>query len=53
MAEMGKHNEELMRAGVLLALDGLYPSSNAGGGIRPRNKRIKLTATRCTLRRAT
>ena len=27
MAEMGKYNEELMNAGVLLALDGLHPSS--------------------------
>ena len=27
MAEMGKFNEELSKAGVLLALDGLHPSS--------------------------
>lgn len=27
MVEMGKYNEELMKAGVLLALDGLHPSS--------------------------
>jgi hypothetical protein len=27
MLEMGKYNEELMKAGVLLALDGLHPSS--------------------------
>lgn len=27
MDEMGKYNEELMKAGVLLALDGLHPSS--------------------------
>ncbi len=27
MLEMGKYNEELMQAGVLLALDGLHPSS--------------------------
>ena len=27
MIEMGKYNEELMKAGVLLALDGLRPSS--------------------------
>ena len=27
LAEMGKYNEELSRAGVLLALDGLHPSS--------------------------
>ena len=29
MAEMGKYNEELMKAGVLLALDGLHPSSKS------------------------
>jgi hypothetical protein len=27
LLEMGKYNEELMQAGVLLALDGLHPSS--------------------------
>jgi len=27
MAEMGKYNEELIKAGILLALDGLHPSS--------------------------
>ena len=27
MAEMGKYNEELIKAGVLLAIDGLHPSS--------------------------
>jgi hypothetical protein len=27
MAGMGKYNEELVKAGVLLALDGLHPSS--------------------------
>ena len=27
LAEMGKYNEELMKAGVLLAMDGLHPSS--------------------------
>ena len=27
MAEMGKYNEELAKAGVLLAADGLHPSS--------------------------
>ena len=27
VAEMGKYNDELTRAGVLLALDGLHPSS--------------------------
>ena len=27
VAEMGKYNEELIKAGVLLAMDGLHPSS--------------------------
>ena len=27
MADMGKFNEELIKAGILLALDGLHPSS--------------------------
>ena len=27
MAEMGKYNEELSKAGVVLAMDGLHPSS--------------------------
>jgi len=27
MADMGKYNEELSKAGILLALDGLHPSS--------------------------
>ena len=27
MAEMGKFNEELIKAGVVLAMDGLHPSS--------------------------
>ena len=27
MAEMGKFNEELMKAGILLASDGLYPTA--------------------------
>src|ERR1700761_3367505 len=27
MAEMGKYNEELIKAGIVLALDGLHPSS--------------------------
>ena len=38
IAEMGKYNEELMKAGVVLAMDGLHPSSKgarvkfSGGG---------------------
>jgi hypothetical protein len=27
MAEMGKYNEELLNAGIVLAMDGLHPSS--------------------------
>jgi hypothetical protein len=27
MAEMGKYNEELVKAGIVLAMDGLHPSS--------------------------
>ena len=27
LADMGKYNEELINAGILLALDGLHPSS--------------------------
>jgi len=27
MADMGKYNEELMKAGVLLSLDGLHPTA--------------------------
>ena len=33
LAEMGKYNEELANAGVLLAADGLHPSAN---GVRVR-----------------
>src|SRR5688572_24985524 len=29
LAKMGRYNEELMKAGVLLALDGLHPQSAA------------------------
>ena len=38
LLEMGKYNEELMKAGVVLAMDGLHPSSKgarvkfSGGG---------------------
>ena len=27
MADMGKYNEELIKAGIVLAMDGLHPSS--------------------------
>ncbi|MEO8622207.1 MAG: YciI family protein [bacterium] len=40
-AEMGKFNEELVRAGVLLAADGLLPSS--------RGARVKLFGDRRTV----
>jgi hypothetical protein len=35
LVEMGKYNEELMKAGVVLAMDGLHPSS--------KGKRVKFT----------
>ena len=41
MAEMGKFNEELMKAGVLLALDGLRPSSKGA--------RVKFSGESCTV----
>ena len=40
MAEMGKFNEELVKAGVMLAGDGLQPSSN---GVRIRFSGAKRT----------
>src|ERR1700691_4156426 len=41
MAEMGKYNEELSKAGVLLALDGLHPSSKCA--------RVKFSGKSCTV----
>jgi hypothetical protein len=41
LSDMGKFNEELIRAGVLLAADGLQPSS--------KGKRIRYTGTRRTV----
>ena len=41
MAEMGKYNEELTNAGVLLALDGLHPSSKGA--------RVKFSGTSRTV----
>ena len=41
MAEMGKYNEELMKAGVVLAMDGLHPSS--------KGKRITFTGAKPTI----
>ncbi len=40
LAEMGKFNEELVKAGVLLAGDGLHPSSK---GVRVRFSGVKRT----------
>jgi len=37
LLEMGKYNEELVKAGVLLALDGLHPSSK-GARVRVSGK---------------
>ena len=41
MAEMGKYNEELSKAGVLLAMDGLHPSSKGA--------RVKFSGKSCTV----
>jgi hypothetical protein len=41
LAEMGKYNEELVKAGVMLAGEGLHPSSKA--------KRVKFTGRKATV----
>ena len=41
LLEMGKYNEELMKAGVVLAMDGLHPSS--------KGKRITFTGAKPTI----
>ena len=41
LAEFGKYNEELVRAGVLLACEGLHPSSNGA--------RVKISGTKRTV----
>jgi len=41
LLEMGKYNEELVKAGVLLALDGLQPTSKGA--------RIKFSGKSCTV----
>jgi hypothetical protein len=41
MAEMGKFNEELIKAGVVLAMDGLHPSSKGA--------RVKFSGTHRTV----
>jgi hypothetical protein len=41
LLEMGKYNEELMKAGILLAMDGLQPSS--------KGKRITFTGAKPTI----
>jgi hypothetical protein len=41
LAEMGKFNQELMKAGVLLAVDGLHPSS--------KGKRVRLSGQQRTV----
>jgi hypothetical protein len=42
LADMGKFNEELVKAGVMLAGEGLHPSANGARDRRPlrRNQRI-------------
>jgi hypothetical protein len=42
MAEMGKYNEELVKAGVMLAAEGLLPSSK---GARVKLSKGKITVT--------
>src|SRR5579871_4139805 len=39
--EMGKYNEELMKAGIVLAMDGLHPSSKGA--------RVKFSGKSCTV----
>jgi hypothetical protein len=41
IAEMGKFNEELIKAGILLAMDGLHPSSKGA--------RVKFSGKSCTV----
>jgi hypothetical protein len=41
LAEMGKFNEELVKAGVMLAADGLHPSS--------KGKRVRFSGSRKTV----
>jgi hypothetical protein len=41
MAEMGKYNEELIKAGIVLAMDGLHPSSKGA--------RLKFSGTHRTV----
>jgi hypothetical protein len=41
MADMGKYNEELIKAGVVLAMDGLHPSSKGA--------RVKFSGKSCTV----
>ena len=41
LAEMGKYNEELVRAGIMLAGDGLHPSS--------KGKRVRFSGDRPTV----
>ena len=36
LAAMGKYNEELVKAGVMLAGEGLHPSSKGARGVRGR-----------------
>ena len=41
MADMGKYNEELIKAGIVLAMDGLHPSSKGA--------RVKFSGESCTV----
>jgi hypothetical protein len=42
MAEMGKYNEELIKAGIVLAMDGLHPSSK-GARVKFSGKSVTVT----------
>jgi hypothetical protein len=41
LADMGKYNEELIKAGIVLAMDGLHPSSKGA--------RVKFSGKSCTV----
>ncbi len=41
MADMGKYNEELIKAGIVLAMDGLHPSSKGA--------RVRFSGKSCTV----
>lgn len=46
LTEMGKYNEELAKAGVLLAAEGLHPSSNGARVVRVLDRLTGFAAAR-------